>query len=545
MNILSKCISSLEKVMPDTSFYKLSEYSEATALKNERFNFQIAYTLSEKGRQRLSVDIVSTISDVTVRSVTFVPSMMPCYDDHDEYVISDKPGLYPDVLEDIGPCGFTVTGNRVSVIWVTVNTENVKPAMHHVKIRLRDGDKAVNETVFRLRVLDAEPEKQTLIYTNWFHADCLCDKYAVEAFSEEHWNIIAKYMKTASDHGMNMILTPIFTPALDTAVGGERPTIQLVGVERKDGRYTFDLARLQRWTETAEHNGIRYFELAPLYTQWGAVNAPKIMATENGEYKRIFGWETDAYGEEYEDFLSQLLPVLVRYFKEKGMNDRVYFHISDEPSPDHLDRYLRASALFKKYIGNDFNTIDALSSYSFYEKGAVGTPVPATNHIEPFLEHKVPDLWCYYCCGQYKKTANRFIAMPSLRNRVLGVQLYKFDIKGFLHWGYNFWNSYLSLEKIDPYSVTDAKENYPSGDGFVVYPGAGGSPVCSLRLEVFYDAIQDLNALRALEKKIGRERVIELIDSGLHDKIRFDSFPHDDRWLLGLREIINRLLAEK
>ena len=125
------------------------------------------------------------------------------------------------------------------------------------------------------------------------------------------------------------------------------------------------------------------------------------------------------------------------------------------------------------------------------------------------------------------------------------MQFYRHDIKGFLHWGYNFWNSQYSLEKIDPYSVTDARESYPSGDAFVVYPGENGEAICSLRLEVFYDAIQDLRALTALERKIGREKVLELIDKGLAEEIHFDSYPHDDKWLLGLRDAVNKKLSEK
>lgn len=31
---------------------------------------------------------------------------------------------------------------------------------------------------------------------------------------------------------MNMLYTPLFTPPLDTAVGGERMTVQLVGMEK-------------------------------------------------------------------------------------------------------------------------------------------------------------------------------------------------------------------------------------------------------------------------------------------------------------------------
>ncbi|MBO4391674.1 MAG: DUF4091 domain-containing protein, partial [Clostridia bacterium] len=292
-------------------------------------------------------------------------------------------------------------------------------------------------------------------------------------------------------------------------------------------------------------NGIEYFELAPLYTQWGAQNAPKIIAEENGETKRIFGWETDAYGEEYVNFLSQLIPALTAFFKERNMADRVYFHVSDEPSGDSPEKYNAAAALIRKYTGDEFNMIDALSSYRFYETGAVKTPVPSTNHIEPFIENGVKDLWCYYCCGQYKDVSNRFIAQPSLQNRILGIQLYKFGIKGFLHWGYNFWNSVLSYEMIDPYYVTDAKEAYPSGDAFIVYPGNDGKPVSSLRFEVFFDGIQDMRALEALEKKIGREKTLEIIDSGLKEKITFSLFPRSNGWLLELREKINRILSEK
>ena len=36
----------------------------------------------------------------------------------------------------------------------------------------------------------------------------------------------------------------------------------------------------------------------------------------------------------------------------------------------------------------------------------------------------------YYCCGEYKAVGNRFLAFPEYRNRILGVQLFKFDIKG-------------------------------------------------------------------------------------------------------------------
>lgn len=47
--------------------------------------------------------------------------------------------------------------------------------------------------------------------------------------------LIGNYMDAAVKCGVNMILTPVLTPPLDTAVGTERPTVQLVDIEVRDG----------------------------------------------------------------------------------------------------------------------------------------------------------------------------------------------------------------------------------------------------------------------------------------------------------------------
>ncbi|MDO5085038.1 MAG: DUF4091 domain-containing protein, partial [Erysipelotrichaceae bacterium] len=152
-----------------------------------------------------------------------------------------------------------------------------------------------------------------------------------------------------------------------------------------------------------------------------------------------------------------------------------------------------------KELLHDYYTMDALSTFEIYQSGIIEHPVVATDHIQPYLDNQVEGLWAYYCCSQKLKVANRFMAMPSARNRILGVQLYKYNIKGFLHWGYNFYNSQFSLEKIDPYFVTDAGEAFPSGDAFLVYPGENGQAIESIRLMVLSQAIQDLRAFQLLE----------------------------------------------
>ena len=187
--------------------------------------------------------------------------------------------------------------------------------------------------------------------------------------------------------------------------------------------------------------------------------------------------------------------------------------------------------------------MDALSNYDFYAQGLVDHPVPASNHIEPFLAHQVPELWTYYCCSQHRDVSNRFIAMPSCRNRVLGCQLFKYDIAGFLQWGYNFYYSQYSAYPVNPFLTTDAVQAFPSGDAFVVYPGPEG-PLPSLRLWVFHEALQDMRAMQLLAERIGKDAVTALIDEGLDAPVTFSAYPHSAAYVLALREKINRRIAE-
>ena len=114
----------------------------------------------------------------------------------------------------------------------------------------------------------------------------------------------------------------------------------------------------------------------------------------------------------------------MRFIDRRGLRRQCYFHVSDEPSPGQLESFAKAAAILHRHL-SDFPFIDALSSIEFYDQGLVRHPIPAINHIEPFVERGVEDLWTYYCVSQWKKVSNRFFCMPSARNRILGTQLFK------------------------------------------------------------------------------------------------------------------------
>ena len=133
-------------------------------------------------------------------------------------------------------------------------------------------------------------------------------------------------------------------------------------------------------------------------------------------------------------------------------------------------------------------------------------------------------------------------ALPVLNLMYEG--LYKYDAKGFLQWGHNFWFTQYSKKAINPYEVTDAGNAFPSGDAFVVYPGEDGKPLNSLRHLVFHDGFQDMRALRLLEELTSREYVLSFIEKDLYNPLTFRTYPHEANWLLGLRYLINEEIAK-
>jgi hypothetical protein len=224
------------------------------------------------------------------------------------------------------------------------------------------------------------------------------------------------------------------------------------------------------------------------------------------------------------------------------MKEKCWLHVSDEPNDMQVRPYAKASRLVSRLFP-DYKTLDALSDFKFYKKGLVKTPVPSLDHADKFYG-KVPSFWTYYCCGQYKGTSNRFMAMPSYRNRVLGLQLYKFGCVGFLQWGFNFWYSQYSKRHINPFEETDAGEAFPSGDAFVVYPGEGGQPIVSVRYKVFYDAFQDMRALKLLESKIGYEETLKLIENRTGEPLSFTNYERGIEAMISKREAVNKAIEE-
>ncbi len=521
MSIQLKPINSMQRVLyaKEPTFVE----SEATTLKRMKYALQIAmYT--DAHSYNLTMEVEGKLKDVTTVyeqlpvPVTTIPQTI------DEYYETFAPTLVPDALIrheksfDLPPRQY----RALSVIFDI--SEKVNAGTYETVFNLKnENGEVVASCLHTLTIKDVKLPDTDLVLTNWMHYDCIAQKHNVKLFSNSFYKVFASYLQVFTQSGYNMLLVPLFTPPLDTKIGSERQTAQLIKINKNKDGYTFDFSAFERFIKFAKSKGIKYFELSHLFTQWGGNACPKIIAQVNGKQEKIFGWDIPSTDIRYQEFLTAFIPQLIERLKKLGIDKCSYFHLTDEPNEKHLEKYTELRTFIKALIG-DMSTMDAMSHYEYYEKGLVDIPVSEIDAYKPFKNNGVNPLFVYNCCNpSWGNYSNRFLSMPLHRTRIIGVQLYQTGVQGYLHWGYNFYNARLSVGEINPYSNTDANAGFPSGDGFIVYPVKGGA-THSLRSVAGFEAFDDYRILKYAEKVLGKEKVNELIkEYGLDG---YDVYPH-------------------
>jgi len=550
MNIQLRAVSSLEKYLPWVNDPEGMAPPYLEGLRGEVIHWQIACRLEGADRALpVRAELSSPFGEkLSLRRVVTVPVRLAAYPDSGEGYLSDQPGLYPDLLDRADGHRLRLQPGQWQFLWLSLSTDELTPAGEHgVSLSLLDdesGEKlaSLSQT---LRVLSAALPEQKLVYIRWMHYDCIAQAHGMEPLGEKHWAAMESYIACALRGGINTVMVPMHTPPLDTRIGGERATVQLVSISRQGGEWRFEMSEAKRFIKMCKRLGVTWYEMPHLFTQWGAKHAPKIMAEEDGRLRRVFGWETEAAGSEYQRFLAAYIPALRRLLESEGIEDRAIWHLSDEPSAAHLPHYAALRAMLAPLLSGCLVS-DALSSYDYYEKGVIERPIAATTHIKPFLEKHVEGLWAYYCCGQYRDVSNCFIAMPSGRTRILAAQLFKYRITGFLHWGFNFYHAQYADYPINPYLTTDADGWVPAGDPFIVYPGEGNAPLESLRMAVMMETMQDLRAMQLLEGLVGHDRAVEVIEKAAGRPIAFEDSRFDAAAVTAIRRAVNEaILAAK
>ena len=552
------------KAMPEEDMCRIC------GLRNEPLSFQLAYrTCAEPNNKGLSPDMPISVQVTSAglplqvyRIGTVCYAASECED-----APAGEAGMCPDRLLPRQACPGIIKREgekhlpfieknepqllmpsclETRGLWITVNEDGVQLQAGRYEVHLRVislwSGEVLREHTVAVELLDALLPENDLVYTNWMHYDCLAQCSGLPVWSDAYFALLGRYLRNAAKHGMTAVLTPAFTPALDTPIGHCRQNVQLVGVKRDKEGYSFDFSLLERFVRTAWENGIAYFEHCHLYSQWGLTSAINIFGEENGVQKQLFGWDTPAQDPEYVAFLQAYLPAFLEFAGCMGIRDRLLMHISDEPGAAHAESYAKARQVVKPLLG-ELAISDALSHYALYETGLVDLPIVNIPRA-PDFDGKCGKWMLYYTGGEGQPTVSRrLLNSAPWRTRILGVQLFRYDVVGFLHWGYNYYFGNMSHVLFDPVTEPDGYRNGP-GTSYLVYPGKGGEPVPSMREKQMGMAISDYRALRLLESRIGREKTLELCEEVLGGPIDYLTMPKNGEQMESLREAINEAIRK-
>ena len=253
-----RILSPMEKVFLDTAPAADARQTRFEGFQNECVSFQAA-VMSDDAPARLPVMLRAQSplgSRVRVRSVRSVPVTLATLPGADDNYLRKTPGLYPDLLSD--RLRTHLQAGLWHAFWVEVTPEGAAAGDYEIQLQLLHADtgEVLSQASACVRILPGFLPEQTLRRTSWFHSDCLAQYYRVPVFSAEHWQLIERFMAVAARRGINMILTPLFTPPLDTARGRRAPHGAAGGRVAKARRAgSFDFSLLRRWVAACAARG--------------------------------------------------------------------------------------------------------------------------------------------------------------------------------------------------------------------------------------------------------------------------------------------------
>ncbi|NLF23086.1 MAG: DUF4091 domain-containing protein [Lentisphaerae bacterium] len=501
------------------------------AARNERFSLQLA--LRAGAAQKIRVEAAGPDGwTVRVRRVGLVPmahhNTPVMADPLDQEGLGEIPGFVPDPLLDEQE--MLLPQDELHAFWISVEPgPGAAPAGRYTLAVTATpvegpGRPLTRKVAVRLRDVVLPPRRDFQV-THWFYNDQIIDWYRTRLFDERYWELVARYMRNAAEHGQNVLYVPVFTPPLD----GVKSPSQLLRVARAGrDRYRFDWRDVRRYIRLAREQGITHFEWCHPFTQWGVRHAIRIYEGQGAGEKLLWPADTGATSPTYRRFLEQYLPALKRFLDAEGIRDVSFFHVSDEPHGEEmLANYQAARALLRE-LAPWMSCMDAVSQIEYARvPGMIDRPIPSISVAPDFVAEQIP-CWCYYCCGPRGKYLNHLFDTPLAVIAMHGLLFYRWPFEGFLHWGLNYWCESQTRNLIDPFATADGKRwpGWAYGDPFLVYPGPEG-PIDSTRWEIFAESLQDYALLQAA----GLERD----DPLLADLRSFADFPKQTAWRLAAK----------
>ncbi|SDN97278.1 protein of unknown function [Paenibacillus sp. yr247] len=325
------------------------------------------------------------------------------------------------------------------------------------------------------------PEKETLSVINWFILSHMAGRHNLELWSESHWAMIRRYGELMRRSRQTHFWV----------------TMETIDFEQTDdGKYHFCFDKAERLIRLFLELGFTHIE--------GGMVAVRKQFNDSEFIIRNHGRTIKAISSEGFAYISQYLTAWRKFLVENGWLTITVQHVADEPTEKCAQEYRILSGIVRKFMPG-VPLIEAVEIFDL--EGSVDIWIPKSHYYEKHRHEfeKVralgDKLWFYTCCFPGGYYMNRLLDMPLLRTRYLHWGNYKYNLEGYLHWGFNYY-----LRDQDPFEqsspvLTDlSASRLPPGDTHIAYPGEDG-PWGSVRLEAMRAGIEDYELLMLLAEQ--------------------------------------------
>lgn len=145
-------------------------------------------------------------------------------------MISQLPGLYPDVLKPLGAAGVVLPAWQWKAFYVSAeNPQGFAAGVYTLTFVLRSqGGEELSRLDYKIEVLPVSARETDLKITNWMHYDGIASKHGVKLFGDEFYLVFAGYLARICTRGKQYAFNAAFYAAARYGNRRRTRTAQLI-----------------------------------------------------------------------------------------------------------------------------------------------------------------------------------------------------------------------------------------------------------------------------------------------------------------------------
>lgn len=314
----------------------------------------------------------------------------------------------------------------------------------------------------------------------WQNPDAIARVHNVKKWSDEHFEAMKPYMKMLANAGQKVVTTTLIYDPWNSQTYDVYDSM-IKWTKKRDGSWNYDYTIFDKYVEYMLSVGID--KLIECYSMipWNL----KFYYFDEALGKNTF-IVAEPGSPEYKAHWKPMLADFAEHLKQKGWFDKTTIAMDERPMED-----MKKAISIIKSADEDFK-ISLAGNYHPEIKEDIFDYCVASNQIiddKTMAERKKKGFTTtfYTCCVE--EYPNTFTVSPPAESTWLAWHAAFKGYDGYLRWAYNSWPK-------NP--LQDSRfGTWPSGDTYLVYPGARSS----IRFERLIEGIEDYEKIRILTQE--------------------------------------------